>query len=202
MERLNAEIHRLKKSKVRPHVRVSRETGTAALAVGKLAKELLAEWGFASVNTVVLDPAACDLVIDGRPRFSYGAGKRAIFLTAMTVAMLHNSLESGYPHLGFVVVDSPLKAYADPTLADSNEVAVSTVTDNFYSWLANWEGPGQIVILENEEVRDKTAKVLKPIEFTGTRGSGRAGFYPERVTGDLVNPDATPDSQTPPAIGG
>lgn len=201
MERLNAEIDLLKKSKVRPHVRISRETGTAALAVGKLAKELLTEWGFASVTTVVLDPAACDLVIDGRPRLSYGAGKRAIFLTAMTVAMLHNSLESGYPHLGVVVVDSPLKAYADPTLTDSNDVAVSTVTDNFYAWLAKWEGPGQVVILENEEIRDITAKVLKPIEFTGTRGSGRAGFYPERVTGDLANADSTPDSQTPPPTG-
>lgn len=201
MERLNAEIDRLKKSKVRPRVRVSRETGTAALAVGKLAKALLAEWGFTSVDAVVLDPAVCDLVIDGRPRLSYGAGKRAIFLTAMTIAMLHNSLENGYPHLGVVVVDSPLKAYADPSLIDSNDVAISTVTDNFYAWLAKWEGPGQVVILENEVIRDDTAKALKPIEFTGTRGSGRAGFYPERVAGDPANADSTPDSQTPPLAG-
>ncbi|ABM39955.1 hypothetical protein [Polaromonas naphthalenivorans] len=183
MERLNAEVDRLGKLKIRPHIRVNRETGAAALAVGKLAKALLTEWGFTSVETVVLDPAACDLVIDGRARLSYGAGKRAIFLTAMTVAMLHNSLESNYPHLGVVVIDSPLKAYADPTLTDSNDVALSTVTDNFYDWLAKWEGPGQVVILENEEIRAETAKVLKPIEFTGTRGSGRTGFYPEGIEG-------------------
>ena len=196
MERLDAEIDRLKKSKVRPHVRVTRETGTAALAVAGFAKLLLAEWGFASIDTVVLDPAACDLVVDGRPRLSYGAGKRAIFLAAMTVAMLRNSLESGYPHLGVVVVDSPLKAYADPRSTDSNDIAVSTVTDNFYAWLAKWEGPGQVVILENEAIRDDTAKVLKPIEFTGTRGSGRAGFYPERAPADLPMVDPTLSSET------
>lgn len=197
MERLNVEIERLKKSRVRPHIRISRESGTAALAVGKLAKAMLVEWGFASVDTVVLDPAACDLVIDGRPRLSYGAGKRAIFLTAMTIAMLRNSLNSGYPHLGVVVVDSPLKAYADPSLTDANDIAVATVTDNFYAWLAKWEGPGQVVILENEKICDDTAMLLKPIEFTGTRGSGRAGFYPERGSEDLTKSDANPDSKMP-----
>ena len=181
MARLSVEIEKLKKLKMRPQIRVTREGGSAAQAVAKYAKELLKQWGFIEHDSVVLNPAACDLEIDGRPRLSYGAGKRAIFLTAMTVALLRHCLENGYPHLGVVVIDSPLKAYADPALAESLEVPVSTVTDNFYAWLSSWNGPGQVVILENEKIRDETAKLLVPIEFTGLLGTGRAGFYPERI---------------------
>lgn len=181
IERLTAEIERLKKAKVQTRVKLSRKGGGHGDAVAEIAKEMLAAWGFKSIKTVQLDAAACDLIIDGRARLSYGAGKRALFLTALTVSLMKYALESGHPHLGVVVVDSPLKAYADPKVAATdNEVATKTVTDNFYAWLSSWDGDGQIVILENEPIQPETASALHPIEFMGPGNTGRQGFFPVR----------------------
>lgn len=78
-------------------------------------------------------------------------------------------------------LDSPLKAYADPTRTVNPDVSVSTVTQRFYSWLATWNGPGQIVILENEKIDPATADVLRPLQFTGLNTEGRPGFYPRSI---------------------
>lgn len=194
MERLSAEIERLKKAKVRKHVEVVRDGSNSSRAVEAYAKTLLNDWGFVDVTSVLLDAVECDLVVNGRPRLSFGAGRRALFLTALTVALLRHALDKGNPHLGVVVIDSPLKAYADPRQTEAPEIAVSTVTEKFYSWLSNWSGPGQIVILENENIRDDMAAVLQPIQFTGPHGDGRPGFYPKRLPPPAPGSDETAPS--------
>ena len=40
-----------------------------------------------------------------------------------------------------------------------------------------WQGPGQVIILENEPVAESVRNSLKPVEFTGP-GGNRPGFYP------------------------
>ena len=87
-------------------------------------------------------------------------------------------------------MDSPLKPYADPKRTASPDVAVSTVREKFYRWLSGWEGHGQIVVLENEEVPDSLEEALDPIVFTKNPDIGRAGFYPYRAL-----PAATDETQ-------
>lgn len=181
MDRLKSEIERLKTAKVRPRVQVNRDSGTASRAVADLSRGLLEVWGFNDIVNISVDAAQCDLVINDRPRLSYGAGRRALYLAALTVALMQHALRSGHPHLGAVVIDSPLKAYADPKSEETKDVPVSTVTDKFYAWLSTYEGPGQVVILENEAIRSETALLLRPLEFTGVPGLGRSGFYPDRT---------------------
>jgi hypothetical protein len=181
IQRLENEITRLKKAKVRRRFEITRDGGSAGVAVAAFAKELLNSWGFADVTSVTLDALECDLVINGRTRLSYGAGKRAIFLAGLTAALLQHATQAGNPHLGFVVIDSPLKAYADPTRTVDPDVSVATVTQRFYSWLAAWNGRGQIVILENEKIDPATAAVLQPLQFTGLNIEGRSGFYPKSI---------------------
>lgn len=183
--RLIAEIERLKKSKKQPRVVLARNVGESANRVATIAQELLVAWGFEAIESVSLDPNACDLVVAGRRRLGFGAGKRAIFLAALTIAMMKHALEMQYPHLGFVVIDSPLKAYADPKSSEQRDVGIATVTDRFYAWLAEWPGPGQVIILENQEIRSEAARALAPIEFSGVRGEGRPGFYP------VIGPSST-----------
>jgi hypothetical protein len=89
--------------------------------------------------------------------------------------MLKYSMDNNHPHIGFVVIDSPLKAYADPESKEQLEVPISTVRDGFYSWLASWNGPGQVIILENEKVPETLIASINPIQF----GSERSGFYPK-----------------------
>lgn len=177
--RLLAEIDSLAHAKKKKFVPLNRNVGDAGLEVAKLAKSCLHAWGFTSIESVVLDTNACDLAIDGRRRLDFGAGKRALFLSALTVAVMDYALREGHPHLGFIVIDSPLKSYADPKNQENKDVAAGTVTSRYYDWLSKRSGRGQIVILENEEISELAKGLLMPLEFIGEgSGEGRKGFYP------------------------
>lgn len=191
VERLEAEITRLKGLKVRPRIAVNRDGGVDGRAVADLSKVLLEAWGFNDIENISLDAAACDLVLNDRPRLSYGAGKRALYLSALTIALMEHALHEGYPHLGIVVIDSPLRAYGDPKYVGDGDVPAATVGEKFYAWLAKFHGKGQITVLENTNVPAIIAKNLPTEEFVGSEGVGRAGFYPHR--------DFPEDTSGPPA---
>lgn len=192
IERLEAEVTRLGKSKVRKRVNVTRDGGTHGRAVADRAKAFLEDWGLTDIKNISLDAGECDLVINDRARLSYGAGLRSLYLASLVIALMDYAVEHEHPHLGVVVLDSPLKPYADPKRTASPDVAPSTVREKFYRWLSGWAGHGQIVVLENEEVPESLTDVLKPIVFTKNPALGRAGFYPYR---DLPEPatNAQPD---------
>jgi hypothetical protein len=174
-----AEHIRLTNAKRQKKIPLSRNVGAAAAEVAAHAKHYLHAWGFTGIQSVLLDADACDLVLDGRARLDFGAGKRSVFLAALTIAVMEHAVGKGRPHLGFVVIDSPLKSYADPKSKEQRDVEVSTVTDRFYAWLAKWEGPGQLIILENQEIKLEAKASLRPLEFVGDGDEdGRRGFYP------------------------
>ena len=180
IRRLSIEIERLKKATVRKRITVTREGGTFGREVANRAKELLNIWGFSSIENIALDDEACDLRIDDRSRLSYGAGVRGLYLSSLVIAFMEHALEKGHPHLGVVLLDSPLKTYADPESTEELEVPPATVIDRFYGWLSTWSGRGQVIVLENEPIKPETALTLDPITFTRVRGKGRYGFYPLR----------------------
>ncbi|WP_169728600.1 hypothetical protein [Comamonas composti] len=179
--RLTSEIARLKEATKQKQTALVRNVGQHGDDVGVIARQMLNDWGFTSIQSVYVDPKACDLVIDGRRRLSYGAGKRGLFLSAMTIALMQHALTNGHPHLGVVVLDSPLKAYAQKETPDNDrEIPTATVNTSFYAWLSRFQGPGQIVVLENEPVDAVTARALGAIEFTDDYTRGRQGFYPPK----------------------
>lgn len=177
--RLTGEIARLKEATKQKQTALVRNVGQHGEDVGAIARQMLNDWGFTSIKSVYVDPKACDLVIDGRRRLSFGAGKRGLFLSAMTIALMQHALRNGHPHLGVVVLDSPLKAYSQKETPDNDrEIPTATVNTSFYAWLSRFQGPGQIVVLENEPVDPVTARALDAIEFTDDYTRGRQGFYP------------------------
>lgn len=180
--RLKGEVARLEQATKQKRTALVRNVGSNGDKVGAIARQMLNDWGFTSIQSVYVDAASCDLLIDGRRRLSYGAGKRGLFLTAMTVALMQHALKEGHPHLGVVVLDSPLKAYAQKESADDpdREIPTATVNASFYGWLSRFKGPGQIIVLENEVVDPATARALDAIEFTDDYTHGRQGFYPPR----------------------
>lgn len=196
VERLTREINRLteaRKQKKRP---LNRNIGTHGDEVGKYAREMLVAWGFTSIQSVHVDAEIGDLIIDGRRRISFGAGKRGIFRSALTIALMKHALKMGHPHLGAVVLDSPLKAYAEKNSTDTDrDVPLATVNENFYFWLSKWSGPGQIIVLENELVHPVVAEVLQAIEFTDDYSVGRQGFYPPRLGIVPTSPSPAPEGE-------
>ncbi|CAG4968395.1 hypothetical protein [Novilysobacter luteus] len=181
-DRLTGEIARLKEATKQKQTVLVRNVGQHGADVGAIARQILNDWGFTSIQSVYVDPKACDLVIDDRRRLSYGAGKRGLFLSAMTIALMQHALRKGHPHLGVVVLDSPLKAYAQKETPDNDrEIPTAAVNTSFYAWLSRFQGPGQIVVLENETVDPITARALHAIEFTDDYTRGRQGFYPPKL---------------------
>jgi len=182
IDRLKVEIARLEQETKQKRTPLVRNVGLHGDEVGEIARQMLNEWGFTSIKSVYVDPAACDLVVDGRRRLSYGAGKRGLFLSAMFIALMQHALKKGHPHLGVVVLDSPLKAYAQKESTDNmdRDIPLKTVNAKFYGWLARIKGLGQIIVLENETVDSATARSLHIIEFTDDHTHGRQGFYPPK----------------------
>ena len=192
--RLTGEIVLLKEATKQKQTPLVRNVGQHGDDVGMIARQMLNDWGFTSIQSVYVDPKACDLVIDGRRRLSYGAGKRGLFLSAMTIALMQHALTNGHPHLGVVVLDSPLKAYAQKETPDNDrEIPTATVNTSFYAWLSCFKGPGQIVVLENEPVDAVTARALDAIEFTDDYTRGRQGFYPPRT---MIAPAPRPSEES------
>jgi hypothetical protein len=175
--RLTAEAARLQTVSVGKNSRIERQLTQDGLELSDHVLQLIHAWGFESIRQVTFDAAAFDIKVDGRRRTSFGQGVRALFLAAYYVALLKYAEKVGHPHPGFVVIDSPLKPFSDRKQGDP-DVPMTTVNMRFYSWLADWCGPGQVVILENEEPPAELKPTLLPLEFTKVQGVGRPGFFP------------------------
>lgn len=158
---------------------INRELGVEFENINILIRSILHSWGFSYIESIQLDIMECDIQIDGRARLSYGAGLRSIFLAALAIGFLSYSIDNSHPNLGFLIIDSPLKAYGEAKNSSDVTVPVTTVRNSFYEWLSNWKGNGQLIVLENEPVNENIYAQLKPIQFTGTLSSGRYGFYPK-----------------------
>ncbi|MGD9950482.1 MAG: hypothetical protein AB7U29_18680 [Desulfobulbus sp.] len=142
-------------------------------------QELLGIWGLEEARQVSFDEKTCDLRLLESPRTSYGKGKRAIFLTAYSVAVMEHALQINSPHLGFVAIDSPILTYRDPKHGKSAQDTIEvTVAEKFFEWMAAWQGPGQLIVLENEEPSDAMLNRIPHTLFVGPHSEGRRGFYP------------------------
>ncbi|WP_354690430.1 hypothetical protein [Phytobacter sp. RSE-02] len=143
---------------------------------------LLSEWQVPGVETVSFDEKFSDIIINNRQRVSFGKGKRGIFLTAFMICLMERAIKKGYPHSGFLIIDSPVVTYKDPkhiSFDNKEELLDESVKENFYSWLGDKKTVGQIIILENEEPSPLQKRKLKYTEFVGVEGSnGRKGFFP------------------------
>jgi len=53
-----------------------------------------------------------------------------------------------------------------------------TVADKFFDWMAGWRGPGQLIVLENDEPTADVLSLIPHTLFVGPHSDGRRGFYP------------------------
>ncbi|MDK4745472.1 AAA family ATPase [Leclercia adecarboxylata] len=170
-----------KKTKKTKH-KIVRNLSSSSTSLCQDIISLLSEWQVPGVDSISFDDKLSDIVINHRQRVSFGKGKRGIFLTAFMICLMERAIRNGYPHSGFLVIDSPVVTYKDPKhSSDDNdeELLDECVKENFYSWLGNKATLGQIIILENEEPSPLQKRKLKYTEFVGAAGlNGRKGFFP------------------------
>lgn len=190
IERLQRQLEKeIPKSK-RVTQKIERNISNSTTALSVRIKKLLEEWQVPDVQTVDFDEKYVDIKINQRARVSYGKGKRGIFLTAYMVALMELNIEKSLPHLGFVLIDSPVVTYKDPKhskkelheydVNSDGELLPEGVKDSFYGWLIAREKNGQIIVLENEEPTDEHKRIMSTTEFfgTGAQEGQRTGFFP------------------------
>jgi predicted amino acid-binding ACT domain protein len=157
-------------------VPVSDLSTTVLDSFSQLLQSILKEWHFPHAERVYFDPQKRDFVIAGKARGSRGKGMRAITHAAFTISMLEYCKRESHPHLGFVVMDSPLLAYREPDIADDG-VAETGLNEQFFSYLSKWNDR-QAIIIENVDPPVRFTQEEYSTYFSGNPGIGRAGFFP------------------------
>jgi hypothetical protein len=141
-------------------------------------RDILKDWHFPGVDRVHFDTKARDLVINGKARTSFGKGLRAITQSAFTVGLMQFCRQNSTPHPGFVVLDSPLLSYREPDSA-ADDLRGTDLNDTFYGYLGSLPDDRQVIIVENTDPPAAIQASQKAIKFTGIKGTGRAGYFPE-----------------------
>ncbi|WEF51003.1 hypothetical protein AFIC_002565 [[Pseudomonas] carboxydohydrogena] len=148
--------------------------------------DVLEKWEYPNVEAVRWDPATDDIEVNGWPRNRNGKGVKAIFHSALKVAILIYCRQKKLPHPGFVFLDSPLVTYRKPImnerhgeLSDDERVVRETSLDRrFYEHLASLSDLGQFIVIENSDPPSGIEKLGRVEVFSGEKGVRRQGLFP------------------------
>jgi hypothetical protein len=141
----------------------------------KTVEQILNEWHFPDAVDVYFDEKTRDVVIGDRPRGSRGAGLCAITYSAFTLALFEYCRSRRMAHPGFVILDSPLIAYKEPSIDDEG-IAGTDLKPRFYEHLETFAGDQQIFVVDNTE---PPASFLKKAQhFTKNPAIPRYGLFP------------------------
>ena len=136
---------------------------------------ILNEWHFPDATDVYFDEKTRDVVIGERPRGSRGAGLCAITYSAFTLALFDYCRARQMPHPGFVILDSPLIAYKEPS-ADDEGISGTDLKPRFYEHLETFAGDQQIFIVDNTDPPPSFMEKAK--HFTKNPAMPRYGLFP------------------------
>ncbi|MFD5410378.1 hypothetical protein [Streptomyces nojiriensis] len=143
-------------------------------------QQTLSSWDVPAVDSPGYDQYNAEIWAGGRTRAGRGKGVRSVLHSAFTTSLARFCIERDLPHLGFVVLDSPVVTYRQPVKhtpedPDLPDVRItSTVVDRFYEDMLAF--PGQAVIIENG---DPPLGVLsEATTYNFTAADGRPGFLP------------------------
>jgi len=141
----------------------------------KTVEKILNDWHFPDATDVYFDEKTRDVVIGERPRGSRGAGLCAITYSAFTLALFEYCRARAMPHPGFVILDSPLIAYKEPS-ADDEGISGTDLKPRFYEHLATFAGDQQIFIVDNTD--PPPSFLAKAQHFTKNPVIPRYGLFP------------------------
>ncbi|MEM1330154.1 MAG: hypothetical protein AAGG07_06300 [Planctomycetota bacterium] len=152
-----------------------------SVALSDRMSEMLYTWGYGSRPKVSWSADDSDFLIDGQQRFSFGKGYRAFIYSAFVLCLREHCIDSGIPHPGFVVLDSPLVTLQEKikTRPGRTDVIDSTMKDGFFSWLGESETEHQVIVFDNVRPSGVAGRNLSVETFAGDGESGRRGFFPE-----------------------
>jgi regulator of replication initiation timing len=140
----------------------------------RMIQETLLSWKVPGENRVTYNQTTAEIIVDGRERRSRGKGMRSIIHAAFSTALARYTAMRDLVHPGFVVLDSPVLTYREPT--DNDTELTYNVVEHFYRGLIN-DFPGQVVVIENGDPPRDIDAYAQVYPFS-TPGSERPGFFP------------------------
>jgi len=125
-----------------------------------------------------------DIVISGKTRKSYGKGKRSISYTACLLGLLDYCRSSDRNFSNLVVLDSPLTTYEEKQKGiTTDEILQTEILKSFFNDIVILPNNSQVILFDNKTPDPVTYGAIQNklhlVLFTGTKGSGRQGFFPE-----------------------
>ena len=120
------------------------------------------------------------MIIAGKPRTARGKGLRAITHGAFTIGLLQFCKTKGDPHPGFVILDTPLRAYREPD-GEEDDLSGTDLDVQFYEYLQGLPDDRQVIIVENTTPPKAIADLPQAMMFTKNPHQGRYGFFPMPV---------------------
>lgn len=147
--------------------------------LAKQIESILKAWEFPDAERVFFNTTTNDLTISGKCRKDRGKGMRSVIHAAFNIGLLEFCRKYDRPHLGVVILDSPLLAYREPD-DDADSLRGTKVQDKFYEYLLTIKDR-QIIIIEN--VDPPAAMLGKPytVHFSKNEMSGRYGLFPSKT---------------------
>jgi hypothetical protein len=143
---------------------------------------VLRDWNWEGEGRVEFDDSTYDIIVDGQSRQSHGKGIRAILHSAFALALLRYCFANQRPHLGLVILDSPLTSYKKGKTDDEADVPISRDMEAaFWRSLTHRNLGTQLIIVENKEPPIEVAQAVHYEWFSGKSSgpSERAGFIPK-----------------------
>jgi hypothetical protein len=139
-------------------------------------ESILQAWDFPEAGRVAWEESRMDVTIGARRRGDQGKGLRAITCSAFLLGLLKRCLLKARPHLGLLVLDSPLLAYWKPE-GQADDLRGTRVDECFYRWMASLPTDNQVLVIENRPLPNWVSDVAHIIHFTKNRSSGRYGLF-------------------------
>lgn len=148
---------------------------------------VLKEWQWKGEGRVEFDKDDFDIVVDGQARQSHGKGVRAVLHSAFVIGLLRHCKKGGRPHLGMVIIDSPLTSYKKNIPGRAASTSKDGPVDEgieaaFWKSLTSVDPALQIIIVENKEPPKTVAGAVKYHWFAGefAQPGDRRAFIPDR----------------------
>jgi hypothetical protein len=154
----------------------------ALLKFCKEVEAVLKEWNWEGEGRVEFDETVFDIKVDGQARQSHGKGVRAILYAAFVIALLRYCKANDRPHLGTVIIDSPLTSYKKQGKLVGDEERVNAgIESAFWESLRSVQKGIQIIVIENKEPPPDVALAVHYEKFAGKEAEPgeRVGFIPQ-----------------------
>ncbi|MFE2543613.1 hypothetical protein [Actinacidiphila glaucinigra] len=181
---IHAQIQRLMDTKDRlsnispvpPPIRTDGVSASDLVEFERLIQRELSAWKIGGENRINYEVPTAELSVDDRKRSGEGKGVRSILHAALTAALARWCADRDMPHLGFVVLDSPVVTFRQPEDNDDDVFLSADVVDHFYRDLAS-NFPCQVVVIENKTPPADINDYARVYPFR-VDGSRRPGLFP------------------------